>query len=299
MRRHHVGIVPGDEQRHDPGRQGDRLAQEPAHGAHDGRQHDGGDHHIIGYVHGAMLARKPSSDRWRRGSGPRKRGGLYKTVRATARKRVTVREGARRAARAPASGRQGARRPPDCAPDLRVPARGHVSPPAQAIPTCGSPCCRASAPGARHSDGWQNCQAAPSILPESPTSGPLPPLNVRAISCPASRPTPPWCSFARCAQRRSARQPVWEVAAAGRRALLRAHRGWRRRLRRRSRRALHTGLAALRASWYRSEAVAAHAPRCRCQPTRLPQSRPQPARTSAGSVRSGAREPTARSAPRE
>ena len=46
-----VREVPGDEQRHDPGAEGDRLAQEAAHRAGDGRDEDGGNHQVVGKVH--------------------------------------------------------------------------------------------------------------------------------------------------------------------------------------------------------------------------------------------------------
>ena len=51
MRLDQVGEVPGDEQRDDPGHERDRLAQEAAHRADDGRDEDGGNHQVVGQVH--------------------------------------------------------------------------------------------------------------------------------------------------------------------------------------------------------------------------------------------------------
>lgn len=228
---------------------------------------------------------------WR---GPTKRRGLYKTVRTIARKRVTVREAARHDARACANGRRDAPLRPDRALGPRVRAIGLAIPLWPGRPTCESPWPRASAPGAPHSDDWQNCQAAPPILQWSPRSGPPVPPDVRAISRLASQAMPP----------RSSSAPRSEHYAAGARVpgfAVRCPGGPPR----------HSGVsppqappalqprfrgppaASCRVSGYRSASAAPHAPR-----THSWQSRLRPARTSSGRVQSEALEPTARSAPR-
>ena len=46
-----VGEVPGEEQRHDPGAERDRLAQEAAHRTDDGRDENGGNNQIVRQGH--------------------------------------------------------------------------------------------------------------------------------------------------------------------------------------------------------------------------------------------------------
>src|SRR6185437_4693920 len=53
VRLDHVREMPGHEERHDPGAERYGLAEKSAHGTHDRRQHDNGDDHVIGYVHGS------------------------------------------------------------------------------------------------------------------------------------------------------------------------------------------------------------------------------------------------------
>ena len=125
-----------------------------------------------------------------RAGGPGNRGGLYKSGRAVARKRITLPAAARHGGRAPAAAPRAAARPPDRARGLRARARAHASRRGPETPTCESLCLPASAPGARHSDGWQNCQAAPPMPWTGPKRGPLAPPEVGADWTVATRPLP-------------------------------------------------------------------------------------------------------------